>query len=252
MQKCAWRIPLSAHITMARYSRLESAEEKRNLRSAAILATLTIAVIALIVFFGIPLAGRVASFISGLRGDSAILSKDKTPPAPPTFRSHPDFTNQTNINLSGNAEPGATVKLTFNDKDQEVLTDKEGNFIFQGLPLKPGENKFTAAVIDTAGNVSQISPEQVIVEDTTNPELTIDSPAEGTNFFGNTQRQINIQGTTEASASATINDRVVSLDASGKFNYPVTLNNGENVFVIKAIDAASNQSEKNITLNFSE
>lgn len=237
---------------MARYSRFESLEEKRNFRNATILIILTVGVVALLFVYGIPLVGRVASFVSGLRGNASITLNDKTPPVPPSFNIFPDFTNQQEISISGTAEPGATAKLNLNNKDQETLVDKDGNFVFQNISLQPDNNIFSAVAVDTAGNTSQRTSDKTISYDIKPPDLTIDSPADGTKFFGNTQRQISIQGTTEGSTSATINNRVVSVDSNGKFQYPVTLNSGDNTFNIKITDQAGNLTEKNIIIHFSE
>ena len=235
-----------------RYSRLESTEEKRNFRSATILLILSIAVVVLLFVYGIPLVGRVASFVSGLRGGNVITSNDKTPPIPPNYNVFPDYTNQQTISISGNAEPGVVIKLTFNGKAQETVVDKESNFSFQGLSLKDDQNKFSAVAVDVAGNISQPTGEKLITYDAKPPELTIDNPADGTRFFGNTERQINIQGTTETDVSITINNRIVSVNDSGKFQYPVTLNSGENSFTFKALDLAGNITEKTLVVNFSD
>jgi hypothetical protein len=236
-----------------RYSRLQSVEEKRNFRNAALLIGLTIISIILLIFFGIPAIGKVASFVSDLKGgNSPISSNDKTPPAPPRFQSFIDYTNQKYVTIGGTAEPGTTVKLTFDGNTTETVVDNEGKFTFTDLELKEGENTYSAEAVDSAGNVSIKSQDKVITYDIKPPEVTIDSPADGATFFGSTQRQINIQGTTETSSSVTINDRIVTVDNNGKFSYPVTLNGGDNQFNIKVTDQSGNLTEKQMTLKFSE
>jgi hypothetical protein len=236
-----------------RYSRLESVEEKRNFRSAILLIVLSIGVIAVLIIYGIPNVGKVATFVSGFKyKNTPAASSDKTPPPPPKFGNYPDFTNQATINISGTGEPGATIKLTFNGSGQDILADKDGNFTFQNLILQAGDNTFFAFAIDQAGNASQKTPDKKIVYDNKPPSLTIDSPSDGSNFFGSGQRQVTIQGTTDSGASVTINDRIVSVDDSGKFQYTLTLNGGENKFTIKSVDQAGNSAEKGITLSFSE
>jgi len=236
-----------------RYSRLESVEEKNNFRSAIILIILTIAVVVILIVVGIPTVGKVATFVSGLRGGGTpITLNDKTPPAPPTFKTFPDFTNQATTGISGTAEPGATLKLTFNGTERDTLVDKDGNFSFQNLALQSGDNIFFAFAVDSAGNISQKSGDKKIVYDNKPPALSVDSPADGSKFFGSGQRQITIQGTTDSGSSVTINDRIVSVDDSGKFQYTLTLSGGDNRFVIKSVDQAGNSTEKDITLNFSE
>jgi len=236
-----------------RYSRLESVEEKKNFRSAVILIILTIAVIAILIVAGIPAVGKVATFVSGLRGgNTPAASNDKTPPAPPNFKQFPDFTNQRTANISGTGESGTTVKLTFNESTQEVLVDKDGDFSFQNLGLESGDNFFSAFAIDAAGNISQKSADKKIVYDNKPPDLSIDSPADGDRYFGSGQRQVTIHGATDNGSSITINDRIVSVDDTGKFQYTSSLSSGDNTFTIKAVDPAGNSTERGIILNFSE
>lgn len=236
-----------------KYSRLESTEEKRNFRSATILLLLSICIIILLFVYGIPLVGKVASVVSGIKnGSSSTGFKDKTPPVPPSFNTFPDYINKQTFTLSGSAEPGVTVKVDLNGKSFETLSDKDGNFIFQDLGLNESENSFYAVAIDLAGNTSQKTPTKSINYDIKPPDLNIDIPSDGASYYGNTQRQINFQGTTESNTNLTINDRIVSVDENGKFQYPVTLNAGENVFTIKANDLAGNNIEKIITVNFSD
>lgn len=230
---------------------MQSVEEKRNFRNAVFLISLSIAVVVILVVFGIPVVGKVASYVSSMRSSSSG-SNDKTPPAPPKFDVFPDFTNQTVISLGGSAEPGAIVKLTFNGNEQEVVVDRNGSYSFQNLGLRDGENKFSAFTVDPAGNTSQTTDEKTIVFDNKPPSLGIDSPSDGSTFFGSEQRQVTINGVTDNGASVTINDRIVSIEESGSFQYSTTLSSGENKFTIKSVDQAGNSVEKSLTLNFSE
>jgi len=232
------------------YSRLQSVEEKKNLKSTVIFAVLTIAVIVFLGFVGIPLLGRVTLFVSNLRGSSKVVTNtDTTPPAPPRFNNFPAFTNQQNVTLTGTAEPGSTVKLSFGGGSQQILTDKDGNFSFN-LQLSDGDNNFSAVAVDPAGNQSQQSQTYDITFDNKPPSLTVTSPSDGTSFYGSNQRQVTIQGTTDAGSQITVNDRIVSVDDSGNFQYTTTMNDGANPFAVKSTDQAGNTAEKDITLNF--
>ena len=235
---------------MARYSRLSSIEERRNVKKARNFIILTIATLVALYFVGIPALGRFAAFVSDLaKSDKPIVAEDKTPPAPPRFNSFPDYTNQKGLTLSGDTESGATVKLTFNVRDEETLADRDGHFSFN-LDLDNGENVFSAIAVDPAGNESQKSEEHKIVFDNKPPDLTIDSPAPGAQFFGSKQRQVTIQGTTESGVNVTVNERIVSVDDLGKFQYTITLAEGENKFNFKAVDPAGNTTESELALNF--
>lgn len=206
--------------------------------------------VVLLFFYGIPVLGRFAAFVSDLgKSGKTISVNDHTPPAPPKFDYINNFTNQQTATLSGVTEVGATVKLTFNGNVQDVLADKDGKFLFN-LQLDNGTNTYSAVAVDTAGNVSQKTQEYTLTFDNKPPNLTVDSPADGSQFFGSNQRQTTIKGTTDQNDQVTINDRVVAVDDNGKFQYTTSLNDGENKFAVKATDQAGNTTEKNINLNF--
>ena len=233
------------------YSRLQSVEEKRNVKRAVMFVIFTIIIIVLLFIVGIPLFGKFTVFISDLKnGGKSLTKNDTTPPAPPKFNYFPAFTNQAAVSVSGTVEPGTTVKLFFGMNSQETLADKNGNFVFN-INLADGDNNFLALAVDTSGNTSQKTKDYKIILDTKPPVLTISSPSDGSSFFGSNQKQITIQGTTDANSQITVNDRIVSVDDTGKFQYTTTLNDGGNTFTIKSNDQAGNTTEKNITLNFS-
>lgn len=225
-------------------------EERKNKRNAALFIFLTIVAIVVLYFLGIPALGKLTTFVSSLRGNNQkIDSSDITPPPPPKFRNFAEFTNQQNLTLSGNTESGATVKLTFNGNPQEVLADGSGQFSFN-IILQDGINTFAAITVDQSGNQSQKSDDYQIVFDKKVPELEIISPTDGSSYFGSNQRQVTVGGKTEAGASVTINDRIISVDDEGIFQYTTTLNEGTNTFNIKSTDRAGNLIEKNLSLNF--
>jgi Glucodextranase, domain B/Bacterial Ig domain len=238
---------------MARYSRLESVEEKRNFRNAVLFIILSVAAVIILIVVGIPAVGKIATYVSGLKnGNKVAVVVDKTPPAPPNFNTYPDFTNQSSIGISGTAEPNSTVKLNFNGSTQSATVDNFGNFSFKNLQLTAGNNVFSATAVDSSGNISQKTPDNTIVYDSKPPTLTIDSPTDGSSFFGSAQMQATIQGTTDSGVSITINGRIVSVDDNGKFEYTTTLSSGANQFKVVATDQAGNTTEKDITLNFSQ
>lgn len=227
-----------------------SFEERKNEKKAALYIFLTIVAIVILYFAGLPLIGKMTVFITSLKGNnSKISTNDTTPPPPPKFKYFQEFTNQPNITLSGNTEAGATVKLTLNGSDQETLADNNGQFTFN-ITLQDGNNVFAATATDQSGNQSQKSDDETIVFDKKAPDLEITSPSDNSGFFGSAQRQVTIQGNTEIGGNVTINDRIVSVDDSGAFQYTTTLSDGGNSFDIKATDQAGNVTEKNINLNF--
>ena len=237
---------------MARYySRYVTTEERRNLRRALLFGLLTIAAIIGLLFFGLPSVAKFAAFLSDLRGSTQPVDKnDTTPPAPPRLGQLPEATNKTEIEINGTTEEVANVILSLNGKEEEIVADSEGKFVFS-FPLKDGENLISAKAKDRAGNESQESKVYSVTFDDEKPDLEISSPADGTSFFGEKQRQVTVQGKTEVGVTLTINDRIVKVEEDGSFTFLTTLGEGANSFNLKSTDKAGNQTEKTISVNFS-
>jgi hypothetical protein len=233
-----------------RYSRLTKTEEKKNIRRAYFFGFLTIALIVVFIFLGLPAFAKFAGFLTDLRKSSeAPEVGDTTPPAPPRLEPLPEATNNLQVEIKGSTEPGATVVLTLNNKQQELLANKEGTFSYT-FSLADGENTLSAIAFDSAGNESQKTKKYKITYDNDPPELAIVKPEDGSKFYGAKQRQIVIEGMTEEGASVNINERLVVVEADGSFSFATSLSEGENQFSIKASDKAGNTTEKSLTLHF--
>lgn len=235
---------------MQQRSRLQSTEQKQNMRTALMYVGLTLVAIVAIFFLGIPLMGRVATFFHDLRTSSTpVDANDTTPPAPPRFESLPEFTNKTVIDVTGRTEPGAMVKIKENGEEHEVLANSDGVFNFE-WSLNDGDNRISAIARDGSGNESQESDVFEPTYDNEPPDLEIKSPSDGQNFAGSRNRQITIQGSTEGGISITINDRIVAVDSNGNYSLFTTLSEGSNSFTVKATDKAGNVTEKSFGVTF--
>jgi hypothetical protein len=233
------------------YSRLATIEERKNIRRTFLFGVLTIAFLIFLFTLGIPVLVKFTGFFTDLgKSQKPIDKTDTIPPAPPQIKTPADYTNKTSLDISGNTEAGATIKLFYNDETQEVLADRDGKFSFN-FQLNKGENTISAIAKDTNGNESQKSPTYTIIFDNEPPKIEINSPADGAEFFGSKQRQLTIKGKTESEADLIINDRVVAVDDDGSFTFLTTLSEGENTFKIKATDKAGNTEETSLTVRFS-
>ena len=231
-------------------SYLRRKEESRNIKKAIALMISTIAIGLLIIFFGLPAIINFSSLIANLRkSNTPVEANDTTPPITPRFSSLPEETNNSRIELSGSTEPGAFVTIDYEGKEQEVIANANGIFNLI-ITLKEGENIIKAYSKDAAGNKSAEVAMISIKFDNTPPEFENESPKEGTTFYGSKQRQISIAGQTEIDSQISVNDRFVLVEENGAFNYTLTLTDGENKFNVKAMDAAGNSSEKELTLFF--
>jgi hypothetical protein len=63
-------------------------------------------------------------------------------------------------------------------------------------------------------------------------------------------RQISIEGQTESGAQVNINGRWAVVDTNGKFNYTLSLEDGDNNFVITSKDEAGNETQLELNIVF--
>lgn len=233
-----------------RYSRLRKTQSRKNTRKAFIFILLSVAMVAFFVFVGTPLLIKYTSFVSDIRKSADPIERnDITPPPPPRIDPISSSINTTEIELSGRTEPGATVKIFYNSNDKELLTNNEGSFSTT-LKLNEGSNKISFIAIDKSGNESRRTRSYIVTFDDKPPELTINSPGDGSSYYGSGQRQLEILGSTEENARVHINDRIAVVDDTGNFSYQVSLSEGENNFKIISEDEAGNKTEQELTVNY--
>jgi hypothetical protein len=160
-----------------------------------------------------------------------------------------------------------TTLPVYNDRKEEGVIifgitrtgDSEGvdgdgtiiQFVFKALEM--GTYKFNVKnvyVKDPAGAdiKTDIHPleVEVIEEDTEPPFLEL------TEIGIVADETINIEGKTEPEASVTINDEEVTVEEDGSFVHEVSLEVGENEFVVIAKDLAGNETKKTLTVTYIE
>lgn len=234
-----------------RYSRLRRIQKRKNVRNTLIFLILSVGMVLLAIFVGLPLMIKYTSFISDIRKSSEPIQKtDTTPPPPPKINPIPDSISNLDLEVSGATEPGATVKIFFNSNEEELLSNNEGVFS-TSIKLSEGSNTINFQAIDNSGNESKKTQDYIVTYDSEPPELTLNSPENEKAFYGNSQRQMTIEGSTEVDAKIRINDRIVVVDDDGNFTYLTTLSEGENIFSIIAEDEAGNQTGQTLTVSFS-
>jgi len=87
---------------------------------------------------------------------SAGFTVDITPPPPPVISSPPDnsFLQSRTIDIRGVAEPGSLVTMVVAGNYAAKADAVTGEFIFEGISLKPGINKLIFTAEDSTGNRS--------------------------------------------------------------------------------------------------
>jgi len=237
---------------MAQYkrrSRLVRKEKAKSLRRAYSYFALTIALILVVIFLGLPLLVKIAAFLGEIRGSSLpVESQDTLAPPTPKVYSPAKATNQREVTLEGSSE--AEVKITFflNGRNvKEIITEKSGAFTAK-ISLTGERNEISLIAEDKDGNKSQESEKFIIILDEKPPELEIFSPV-GEKVSWE-EKQIEISGQTEKEASLYVNTHFLILDQEGNFTQTISLSEGENIIKITAKDEAGNETEKEIIVNY--
>jgi hypothetical protein len=237
---------------MTKYSLLSKKEEKRNLRRAVLFTFLTLFLIFAALFWGIPALIKMAVFFGDIRSSSQQVEiKDNLPPQIPILNALSEATNQSQIEVSGVTETGASVKIFLTGQEvKEVVADNEGNFSSGKLNLTLGQNEIYALAIDKAGNQSAASSKISIWYDDEPPSLEITQPEDG-KTISDEKGKVEVIGKTEEGVELMINDHLVILEKEGNFKYTLGLNLGENNIRVVATDKAGNQTEKSLTVTYS-
>ncbi len=234
------------------YSRWRVIEDKRRSRKAAGLIILSGIVLGLAIFVGQKVLTGLFLFISSVKNSGQTsVKEDFIPPGPPLIYLPYEATNSATISISGYAEPGVTVFMTLNSGPiKNIVAADDGSFLIADVPLKDGDNNFTAVAVDAAGNKSQPADVRTVYYSNKPPKLEINSPNKGQNFAGSNNR-IEVKGLTDPQAKIMINDRQAIVGGSGNFSYWMGLNSGENKITVLAIDEAGNEQQQELTINYS-
>lgn len=237
---------------MAKYSLLSKKEEKRNLRRATLFTFLTIFFAIAIIVWGIPSLIKMAVFFGNIKSSSSPIEKtNNLPPSPPFLNALPEATNSAELNISGLAFEGLTIKIFLTgNSPQEVVTDKDGKFSTSKLKLTLGNNEIYAIAVNKEGNESAASEKINVWYENKPPELEISQPTDRA-VINNETGKVEIIGKTDSKASVEVNDHLVILDKDGNFKYSLNLSLGENNIKIIAKDRAGNQKEENLIVNYS-
>ncbi len=169
-------------------------------------------------------------------------SPDKSSLAPPVLFIPYEATNTAKIDINGFAQPQSKVMIYLdNELKTEVEVTGDGNFTARNIELNFGSNNIFGKSIDDKNQESLPSKEIRLVFDNEKPILEITEPEDNKEIKDN--RKIKISGKTEVGAQVFVNNSQVIIDSEGKFQTELSLNDGENIFVIKAQDKASNYVE---------
>lgn len=175
-----------------------------------------------------------------------VVPQDKNPPTIKFKTTPPPETNKTlsiQFEWEGSDDKTLPENLLYSYKlDDENWSDWKHVTSYVTPNLKEGSHTFSVKAKDEAGNESEVLTYTFIV-DITPPPLEVTSPQDGTQAK---DKLIDITGKTEPNIKVDINGVVVNSDSEGNFTASYSLNEGDNLLTIKAIDKAGNETVKKI------
>jgi hypothetical protein len=188
-------------------------------------------------------------------GTSKSFIVDTTAPNAPIIGSpvSGDSTSDNTPQVSGTAEPGATVKIYIDSVLVASITaDGSGNFTYTpGSALSDGAHTVTVNQVDAGGNVSPANTTATFIVDTLSPSApTIDTPVDQSLYDS---QSVPVTGTAEPGATLIVEVdatvvTILTVPANGNFNYTATLPDGSHNITVYAQDAADNTSPRTTTI----
>lgn len=230
---------------------------KRLARKSKRNFAVTLIIIALLIFATV--TWILPSFINALGGINNILKpSQKTAPditekitlAPPVINIPYEATNTAQIDIKGYGTPGSRVKLYIDD-EFKVTTDvlSDGSFIFEKVDLSLGTNNISGISLDEENKESLPSKVVKLIYDNEKPNLDISEPEDGKKIQGG-DKKVKVSGKTDPGTQVFINNNLIIVDKDGNFNTDLTLNDGDNIIFIKAIDNSLNKTEIQRMINY--
>jgi hypothetical protein len=183
----------------------------------------------------------VATDRAGNRGVKVVRFRKDTIVTPiDIYPRNGTWTNLTEISLFGQIEENSTILIRTQDAFSNFTTNETRFNVTTGtfsvkVALRNGTNLFRIDILDGYGN--NATEYITIIQDRAAPFLNVSSPPVQTYYTR--ERRLMLEGRTEPGATLYLNGRV-KLSEDGNFSWPLTLDIGENVLNITAVDAAGN------------
>lgn len=167
----------------------------------------------------------------------------------PTITSPTDgsFTNDATITVEGQATADTNVHIMNNGEEVATATaTKDGKFSTD-VELQVGENSLTAAASTENGRTEASEP-VVVTLDQTKPEVTIDSPKDGSKTNRET---VTVEGKAidDHLDWVKVNGQKAKVNDDGSFAQRILLDNGKNEIKVVAQDKAGNKTTKKVTVH---
>lgn len=222
-------------------------DEKVVYRNLFIVFSFVVIISGVLYLYGIDIVVGLSDFWRGAFPNQNIVSIDTKEPSvalvAPRIDSLPLYTKESTISVKGWAQPGIEVQVFANDSlVATILVDKNGRFEYSTVSLEEGENNlYTVSIKD--GTTSSQSETYRVAKDTVAPILTVSV----SDVVTDPSAKVTVSGSVDEKSIITINEQRVILHAENTFSSTISLSEGENKVMVKAVDLAGNESIEEFT-----
>ena len=180
---------------------------------------------------------------------TTTVSLDTTPPT--VTLEAPATSTESTVTVTGTVVDESevdSVSLSVDGEHSQDVTLDSNNEFETTLSLSEGENTISLSATDAYGNEATKTATTFV--DSTAPTVTLDAPA------NSDSTDVSVSGTvvdnlaSDPSATISVNGEVVGtveLASDGSFTTTVSLNEGENTIVLRAVDALGNDAQASAT-----
>jgi len=222
----------------SRIERLAAKDEKLVVKRILLLSFLSLILAIFLFTLGIPLLGKLADVADIIFKKKDTQTTNQAAPRPPRLDVLPTATNSAKLAISGFSDENTKVDIYLNDTKAGTTDVLDGKFKLDYILLKDGANTIAAQAINAFEKESEFSQNQIVVLDTEEPTLEVETPIDGQSFSEN--NRIKVFGKTDNDAQVYANGFLASIGSNNNFEVFVPLIEGENILEIKAIDEAGN------------
>lgn len=147
------------------------------------------------------------------------------------------------------------IQLSKDERFKEMVLEKTEpigkTFNIKQQRIPDGTYFMRMAFVDALGVTGKFSTPTTIVKDSEAPKIENLTPEEGQRFYGE-EAYCDVIGVVEGATMVAVNDEVVFLSPTGRFNKFITLKEGENKIMVVARDPYGNQSSVERKVHYSK
>lgn len=223
-----------------RRARIEEQRARKQI-VIAIGATLLISVVFFFLIF--PLMLRAVVYIAQQNSPN-VTDVQPLPPQTPVIAAPDEYNNSGQLEISGYTAANVDVTLLANEQSKGTTTsDNDGLFKFS-ITLGEGDHEIYLFAADSDQNTSPDSTRYKVVVDKTAPDLTVDSPRDGTTFTLRREQNQTVRGLLSEPGFVFVNSSRIRTDSEGVFQAQIQLDEGGNDIKLVGEDLAGNQTDE--------